>query len=92
MANINIQSQTELDNGWSYQVKLQDNGEHSYSVTLSQSDYEQWSQGASPDKVIEAAFAFLLEREPASAILSEFDCSVIRRYFPEVDRELPKRL
>lgn len=94
MANIEIQSATETDNGWSYQVKLDEGGsQHQYSVTLSRSDYDQWSNGqVKPEQVIQAAFDFLLEREPASAILSKFDCSVIRRYFPEVDRELPKKL
>ena len=94
MTNINIQSETEIDNGWLYRVKLDDNGrEYNYSVTLSQSDYKKWSDSqVSPKNVIKAAFDFLLEREPASSILSEFDCAVIRRYFPEVDRELPKKL
>ncbi|NBD32905.1 MAG: hypothetical protein GVY17_08080 [Cyanobacteria bacterium] len=94
MANIDIQSTTEGDNGWSYQVKLDEGrSSHQYQVTLSRADYEQWSQGqAEPEQVIRAAFDFLLKHEPASAILSEFDCSVIRRYFPEVDRELPKKL
>ena len=44
MANITIQSATELDNGWSYQVKLENSREYNYDVTLSQSDYNQWSQ------------------------------------------------
>jgi len=95
MANIEIQSATETDNGWSYQVKLDEgSSQHQYSVTLTQSDYNQWSNNGQlqPEQVIKAAFDFLLEREPASAILSKFDCSVIRRYFPEVDRELPKKL
>jgi len=45
-----------------------------------------------PEKVVDAAFRFLLDREPASSILENFDCAVIRRYFPEVDRELPKMM
>lgn len=94
MAKVDIQSQSQSDNGWSYEVLLDHNGSQSrYSVTLSQSDYEQWTQGkVPPERVIEAAFEFLLEREPASSIMSEFDCSVMRRYFPEVDQELPKKL
>ena len=39
---------------------------------------------------MKAVFEFLLKKEPASSILTDFDCSVIRRYFPEVDRELPQ--
>jgi hypothetical protein len=94
MAAIDIQSETANDEGWSYQVKLDENGsQRNYSVTLSRSDYEQWSNGeVPPQRVVEAAFEFLLEREPASSILSQFDCAVMRRYFPEVDRELPKKL
>ncbi|PSO52801.1 MAG: hypothetical protein BRC47_12325 [Cyanobacteria bacterium QS_7_48_42] len=93
MANIEIQSQTEQDNGWAYEVNLDNNGsQHQYSVTLSRSDYDKWSQGQLPPKnVVKAAFEFLLERESASSIMSKFDCSVIRRYFPDVDRELPKK-
>ena len=53
--------------------------------------HDLWSHGTiAPSKVVEKAFKFLLQREPASAILTKFDCSVIRRYFPEVDAELPK--
>jgi len=94
MISIDIQSTAEIDNGWSYQVELNEgSSQQQYSVTLSRSDYERWSDGqVQPEQVIRAAFDFLLEREPASAILSQFDCSVIRRYFPEVDRELPKKL
>jgi hypothetical protein len=34
----------------------------------------------------EASFEFLLEREPASSILSQFALPVIERYFPEYPR------
>jgi hypothetical protein len=93
MATIQIQDATQRDNGWSYHVQLQEQGhEYHYQVTLSQSDYKQWSQGqVPPETVIEKAFEFLLERESAGSILSEFDCAVIRRYFPEVDQKLPQK-
>jgi hypothetical protein len=94
MAKIDIQSEIELKSGWSYEVKLDDkSSKYHYSVTLSRSDYDLWSQGrVPPEKVVKTAFEFLLEHEQASAILTEFDCAVIRRYFPEVDNELPKKL
>ena len=38
------------------------------------------------------SFLFLLEREPASSILSEFSLDVIPNYFPEYIEELPGRL
>jgi hypothetical protein len=95
MASIRVTSESDSRNGWIFAVEvLDDEGrDHQYTVTLSWSDYDHWSHGAKPpERVVEAAFEFLLEREPASSILSRFDCAVIRRYFPEVDAELPKRL
>ncbi len=92
MAEIEIGQETENRNNWSYQVSVYDGGRHySFDVTLSFQDYDLWSHGTiPPSKVVEKAFRFLLSREPAGAILQKFDCSVIRRYFPEVDAELPK--
>jgi hypothetical protein len=43
-------------------------------------------------KVVRESFTFLLEREPASSILSNFSLDVISHYFPEYKKELPKRL
>jgi hypothetical protein len=42
--------------------------------------------------VIVQSFRFLLEREPNTSILSEFDLPVIANYFPEFERELAERL
>lgn len=94
MAQIEIGTETEGRNQWAYDVRIVENGRtHRYNVTLSWSDYDHWSHGrVPPSRVVEAVFRFLLEREPAGAILSRFDCSVVRRYFPEVDKELPKMI
>ncbi|PKP84367.1 MAG: hypothetical protein CVT80_08535 [Alphaproteobacteria bacterium HGW-Alphaproteobacteria-2] len=48
--------------------------------------------GHAPERLVEAAFRFLLDREPAQAILARFDLPVIARYFPEFERELPRYL
>jgi hypothetical protein len=47
---------------------------------------------AAPEAVVRASFAFLLEREPPTSILSEFDLPEIARYFPSYPTELPRRL
>lgn len=44
------------------------------------------------ERVVRLSFEFLLEREPASSIMREFSLDVIRRYFPEYEEELPRRL
>ena len=94
MAEIEIGTETEGKNNWAYEVRVRDDGEaFVYAVTLSWSDYDLWSHGrVAPEKVVRAAFEFLLEKEPARSILRKFDCSVIRRYFPEVDSELPGKI
>lgn len=94
MSKIQIKTETEQPNRWCYEVSLKDKGQtYDYDVTLSWADYDLWSHGrVAPEKVIVATFEFLLEREPAAAILTKFDCSLIRRYFPEVDQKLPKMI
>ena len=91
MADIEVGEETEGSNHWAYDVSVFDGGcKHDYRVTLSFQDYDLWSRGrVSPSRVVESAFEFLLKNEPASAIMTKFDCSVIRRYFPQVDEELP---
>ena len=44
------------------------------------------------ERVVRESFEFLLEREPASSIMSTFSLDVIPSYFPEFEEELPKRL
>jgi hypothetical protein len=44
------------------------------------------------EPVVRESFRFLLEREPASSILSRFSLSDIARYFPEYPSELARRL
>jgi hypothetical protein len=44
------------------------------------------------ESVVRESFDFLLEREPASSILTQFSLDVISRYFPEYPEELARRL
>jgi hypothetical protein len=44
------------------------------------------------ERVVRESFDFLLEREPASSILSRFSLTDISTYFPEYSVELPRRL
>jgi hypothetical protein len=44
------------------------------------------------ERCLEAAFRFLLDREPKESILGQFDVKVISSYFPEFERELPRYL
>jgi hypothetical protein len=63
-------------------------GETTHDVTLTPEDIARYAPGATPERLLEASFKFLLEREPASSILSRFALPVIERYFPEYPREI----
>jgi hypothetical protein len=68
-------------------------GETRHHVTMSRRIYERLTAGEhTPERCLEAAFRFLLDREPKESILSSFDVTVISRYFPEFERELPRYL
>lgn len=65
-------------------------GETRHRVTMSEAGSRQLTAGKhTPERCIEAAFRFLLDREPKESILARFDISVISRYFPEFEQELP---
>jgi hypothetical protein len=77
----------------SFAVVVREGGsETRHDVTLTAADLARLGGGRGGAALVEAAFAFLLEREPKEAILSRFDVSVIARYFPEFERELPRYL
>ena len=44
------------------------------------------------EALVRETFQFLLEREPATSILREFDLTDIDRYFPEYREEIARRL
>ena len=81
MADIRV---TPLS-GRDYDVAIDDTSNHRVTVPARFGDEDL-------ERVVRVSFEFLLEREPASSILSEFSLDVIGRYFPEYEDELPRRL
>jgi hypothetical protein len=74
-------------------VVRQGGGESRHHVTMASDACEQLAKGAhTPEVCVEALFRFLLDREPKESILQRFDVSLISRYFPEFERELPSYL
>jgi hypothetical protein len=68
-------------------------GHTRHHVTISDAVCERLAVGNhAPERCVEAAFRFLLDREPKESILARFDVTVISRYFPEFERELPAYL
>jgi hypothetical protein len=74
-------------------VVREGNGETHYHVTMSEEMCERLTSGKhTPERCLEAAFQFLLDREPKESILRRFDIAAISRYFPEFEREMPHYL
>ncbi|HUP01392.1 MAG TPA: hypothetical protein VM737_07735 [Gemmatimonadota bacterium] len=67
-------------------------GTSEHRVTVTDSDVERLGAGATAERLLEESFRFLLEREPAEAILPRFNLPVIARYFPEYPGEIRRRL
>jgi hypothetical protein len=73
-------------------VTIRNGRESHHQVRVSRADLARLAPGASdPASLVEASFAFLLEREPMESILREFDLTVIGTYFPDYEREIRQR-
>ena len=69
------------------------NSDSRHHVIMAREKWERLTSGShTPERCVEAAFHFLLDREPKESILRRFDVSVIARYFPEFEQELPRYL
>jgi hypothetical protein len=78
----------------SFDVTVRDAaGETSHRVTMSRELSLRLGGGEfDAERCLDAAFRFLLDREPKDQILGRFDVSVISLYFPEFERELRRYL
>lgn len=75
-----------------FEVTVNSNTVTRHKVSLTKEYYEKLTSGSiSPETLIEESFAFMLDREPNTSILSEFDLTVISRYFPEFEREMKRK-
>ena len=63
-----------------------------HDVTVTADHIERYAPGTSAEKLVEASFRFLLEREPKESILSRFELPVIERYFSEYPVKISEKL
>lgn len=76
-----------------YEVAVEADGVTRHHIRVNQRLRDQLGLPADEDqRLVRESFEFLLEREPAAAILGEFDLDVISRYFPEYETEIRNRL
>ena len=68
-------------------------GTSRHTVVMRLVTYERLAGGKhSAERCVDAAFRFLLDREPKEAILGQFDAAQISDYFPEFETRLPDYL
>jgi hypothetical protein len=67
-------------------------GASRHRVTVARAEAARLGGGAAPERLVRAAFGFLLDHEPKESILARFEIKTIARYFPEFERELPNYL
>lgn len=90
MRNIEVKQGQQIEDGWQFQVEIEENGSKtSHLVKVSKDYFANFSDRFSlPQDLVKKSFKFLLEREPKESILKEFDISVIKNYFPEYEEEV----
>ena len=72
-----------------YKVVVSDAMTTTHLVTVPVAYYRKLTnERVTPELLVKRSFHFLLERESNTSILSEFDLSVIGRYFPEYERTI----
>ncbi len=82
-------TQTKLDDPFEFTVTVKGGGgETHHEVTMTQSTYEELTGSqVGPESCVQAAFEFLMEREPQESILTGFDITVISTYYPDFETE-----
>jgi hypothetical protein len=91
MAEILVERSADVERVLSrFHVVVTEGGSSTeHDVTLSATDFERLGEHyASPEELLRACFAFLLEREPKESILPAFDVAEIGGYFPDFERKI----
>lgn len=90
MADMTITSVAERE----FEVELRDAGgqQTNHRVSVPEDMIEELGLAQEDlEGLVRESFEFLLQREPASAIMSEFSLDVIERYFPEYREEMGRK-
>ena len=82
---LSIKELTPLPEGI-FEVTVTGDTNTTHKVCVRDFYYQKLTGGAiSPEELVKRSFNFLLEREPNTSILKEFDLEDINRYFPEYE-------
>ena len=92
--SINVKNKKDLGETWMFNVEVSENGSVlGYFVTLDKDYWKKLTQEKyEPEKLVEASFKFLLDRESKEKILRDFNLKLINSYFPAYEIEVGKYL
>lgn len=91
-ARVDVSCRSAGD-GWSCSVTVADaEGQTRHEVTVSAAERERFGPAATPERLVEESFQFLLEREHKEQILRQFAISAIERYFPDYGAAIAGRV
>lgn len=76
-----------------YRVTIEQGGDKTtHEVGVSPLERAKYGGKATVERLVEASFEFLLEREPKESILRSFNLSDIEHYFPEYPKQIRRLL
>lgn len=88
LPDIEILNKKEVESGWVFKVGVMNNY---YTAEVDESYWKDLTnEEVGPATLVKKSFEFLLEREPASAIMNEFNLRVITEYFPEYEEVISR--
>ncbi|MCH7529707.1 hypothetical protein IIB50_01160 [Patescibacteria group bacterium] len=86
MKEVIVIKKEKIKNGWKFSVRVE---EKKYSVELTEDYWKQLTgTSATPEKLVEQSFSFLLMREPKESILPTFNLKQIQSYFSDYEEKI----
>lgn len=95
LPRLEIHNEREIPRGWTYALVMHhpDASVTRHEVSLAWSDHDYWSGGRlAPSATVEHVLTCLTHSCPSLLLPAKFDLARARRWHPEIDRELSRRL
>lgn len=81
------------EGGWRCSVRLDDRpGVTEHQVDVERATLDDLAPGRTPEELVRASFAFLLERESPDSIMRSFELPIIARFFADYPDEIRRRM
>ena len=93
-SKISLELLSESVSSWTFEVYVNDiNGQHKFTVELDKEYHNELTKASIlPLILVQESMFFLLEHEPLSAILRDFNLNEIQNFFPTYEQEILKKL